>query len=479
MQRGPGSPESAIVSDQPAARPEVGGRDARGRGPSILRGLGRLPPRVQALVDAELQRADIFGAWVLFALAAFLGGLYLLAPKAVDVMGGVAPVPIVAALFLVLSLVRLRMAYRAPLSRTAQIVFIVADFALLYGLIWSFHLQYGQPAAFYLKAPTFLFVFLLIAVRTLRFEPVAVLISGLAAALGWVLLVGYALRNTPAPAVTRDYIAYMTESLVLIGAEVEKIVAVLLVTGVLTLAIVYGRSQLVLAASETTARDDLSRFFAPEIAARITENDEVLKPGFGEVRSGAILISDIRDFTSLVATRPAKEVMGLLIEYQRRVSQVVTEQGGVIDKFLGDGILATFGCARPSAQPAADALRTLIALMETSKELAGEGMKAGGQPLVLGFAATCGDVLCGTVGEEARLEFTVFGDTVNRAAKLEKANKILGTVAVAEVGLVDAAQRQGFGLDGFAAPERFGIEVPGIMEPQLVVGWRRPGPERA
>jgi adenylate cyclase len=426
-----------------------------------------------------MQRADILGAWIVFAVAAFLGALYLVSPKAADVMSGVAPVPIVAALFLILSLVRLRMAYRAPLSRTAQIVFILADFALLYGLIWSFHLQYNQPAAFYLKAPTFLFVFLLISVRALRFEPVAVLASGLTAAVGWAVMAAYALRNTPAPTVTRDFIAYMTDNLVLVGAEVEKIVAILLVTGVLTLAIVRGRRQVVLAASETTARDDLSRFFAPEVAARITGNDEVLKPGYGEVRRGAILISDIRNFTSLAAQRPAGEVMALLVEYQRRVSRVVADQGGAIDKFLGDGILATFGCARPSARPAADALRTLMALIKTSDELASEVARAGGQPLAFGFAVTSGDILCGTVGEESRLEFTVIGDTVNRAAKLEKANKVFGTVALAEAGLVEAAEREGFSRDGLAACERFEIDLPGIVERHDVIGWKRQAAEPA
>ena len=462
------------MSERTTLAPDAGWREIfRRRGHSFVRGLRRLPPRVQALVDTEMQRADILGAWIVFAVAAFLGALYLISPKATDVMSGVAPVPIVAALFLILSLVRLRMAYRAPLSRAAQSVFILADFALLYGLIWSFHLQYDQPAAFYLKAPTFLFVFLLIAARALRFEPVAVLLSGLTAAAGWAVMVAYALRNTPAPTVTRDFTDYMTQNLVLVGAEVEKIVAILLVTGVLTLAIVRGRRQVVLAASETTARDDLSRFFAPEIAARITDNDALLKPGYGEVRRGAILVTDIRDFTSLAARRPAGEVMALLVEYQRRVSRVVAEHGGAIDKFLGDGILATFGCARASARPAADALRTLIALIRTSEELAREVARTGGERLAFGFAVTCGDVLCGTVGEESRLEFTVIGDTVNRAAKLEKANKILGTVALAEVGVLETAEREGFGPDGLTSYDRFEVALPGIMEPARVIGWKR------
>jgi adenylate cyclase len=394
-------------------------------------------------------------------------------------MSSVKPVPIVAALFLLSSLIRLRLAYRAPLSRIAQMVFIVSDFTLLYILIWSFHLQYDQPAAFYLKAPTFLFVFLLIAVRTLRFEPLAVIAAGVTAAVGWAAMAAYALRYTPEPAMTRDFVAYLTGNVVLVGAEVEKIVAILLVTGVLTLAIVRGRRQVVLAASETTARDDLSRFFAPEVAARITgDDDEILKPGYGEVRRGAILISDLRSFTAFAAQRAPNEVMAVLVGYQRHITHLVTEHGGAIDKFLGDGILATFGCARPSTTPARDAVRTLMALIETSDNLVGAVAGDGSETLGIGFAVTMGDVLCGTVGEESRLEFTVIGQAVNIAAKLEKANKSLGTIALADAGLLAAAEREGLDLTGLPPHDVLDVDLPGVPEPQRVVAWRRQPSER-
>ena len=149
-----------------------------------FRDLYCLPPRVQALVDAELQRADILGAWIGLSIAVFLGVVYLLSPKALDAISELKPVPYVVGLFLIVNLARLRMAYRGPLSQLVQIGFILADVALLYGLIWSFHLQYQQSAAFYLKAPTFLFIFLLIAIRTLRFEPAAIIVMGLSAAIG-------------------------------------------------------------------------------------------------------------------------------------------------------------------------------------------------------------------------------------------------------------------------------------------------------
>jgi adenylate cyclase len=462
-----------MASEQAAGEERGWRRGLLRRSRSVVRHLNRLPPRIQSLVDAELQRADVLGAWVLVVVASLLGSLYLAAPKALDSMGTLYAVPTIVGLILLLSLVRLRMAYRAPLGPVAQIVFIIADFGLLFILIWSFHRHYDQPAAFYLKAPTFLFVFLLIAVRALRFEPVAVLISGATAAIGWTLMTVYAVRNTTAPAVTRDFVDYMTGNVVLIGAEVEKVLAILLVTGVLTLAIVRGRRQIVRAASETTARDDLSRFFAPEVAARITREDELLQPGYGQVRRGAILVADIRDFTGLAARWPARDVMQVLVDYQRRMSDVIARHGGVIDKFLGDGILATFGCTKPSETPAADALRTLLALLREAEDFSQAMSQEKGELLEVGFAITTGDVLCGTVGERSRLEFTVIGSTVNLAAKLEKANKTLGTAALADGAVIAAAEREGFTPDRKRPFEGFRVELPGVPEPRDVVGWKR------
>jgi len=451
-----------------AARPDDRwGRKAR----AWIRDLYVLPPRVQALVDAELQRADILGAWIGLAVAAFLGLLYLISPKPDDAMGPIQAVPAVVALFLLLSGVRLRLAYRAPLSRTAQMVFIVADVALLYALIWSFHLQYDQPAAFYLKAPTFLFVFLLIAVRTLRFEPVAIIAIGLTAAMGWAGMTLYALYATPGPAVTRDFRAYITGNLVLVGAEVEKVVSILLVTGVLTLAIVIGRRALVLAASGATARDDLSLFFAPEVAARITAEDNLLRPGFGEIRRGAVLVSDIRGFTTLAAKRTPAEVMRLLVEYQQMISRVVSEHNGAIDKFLGDGVLATFGCARHSPNAAIEALRALLALMREARAFSVQMSASLGEPVTLGFAVVGGDILCGTVGDAARLEFTVVGDAVNLAAKLEKANKHLGTIALVDAATLDEARRSGFD-DAVDGAHEYQIDLSDGNEPRVAIGWR-------
>ena len=114
---------------------------------------------------------------------------------------------------------------------------------LLLGLIWSFHIQYAQPPSFYLKAPTVMYIFIFITVRALRFDATYVLAAGVAAAAGWLGMLAYAVTHDPAPEpITRDYIAYMTGNRILLGAEIDKIITILVVTGILAVVLVRART---------------------------------------------------------------------------------------------------------------------------------------------------------------------------------------------------------------------------------------------
>ena len=172
---------------------------------------------------------------------------------------------------------------------------VLADMALLTALIFSFHIKYAQPAAFYLKVPTLLYVFLFIALRALRFEARFVVLTGIAAAVGWVLLVLYVMSGYGGPdnPGTHDFVEYMTSNTLLIHAEVDKVIAILVTTAVLALAIARARHLLVRAVSEGAAARDLERFFDPGVAARIRTAAMAVKAGEGELRDATILTVDL------------------------------------------------------------------------------------------------------------------------------------------------------------------------------------------
>jgi adenylate cyclase len=320
----------------------------------------------------------------------------------------------------------------------------VVDITVLMVTIWSFHLQYQEPPALYLKAPTMLYAFILIALRTLRFEPWLVLLAGVTAAAGWLALVAYAIWGAGGAQMTRDFATYAMSYQVLLGAEVDKVVSLLMVTLILTLGLVRARKLLFRAATEQVAASELARFFAPEVAGRIRESDIALEPGQAELRNAAILMVDMRGFTPLSHRLAPPDVMALLSEYQSRVVTAVTDHGGSIDKFMGDGVLASFGATRATTSFAADALRALDALLETTRSWAEQRAARGLPAPAVGAALATGPVMFGTIGDESRLEYTVIGDPVNLVAKLEKHTKVERVRALCTAEAYEVARSQGY-----------------------------------
>jgi adenylate cyclase len=244
--------------------------------------------------------------------------------------------------------------------------------------------------------------------------------------------------------ITRDYVAYMTSNSVLLGAEFDKMVSILMVATILGIALIRGRALLVRAVSEGAAARELSRFFAPEVAERIRGAEQEVAVGSGELREAAILNLDLRGFTRFAKTRNPDQVMGVLAEYQHHMVQVIQDHGGSIDKFLGDGIMATFGVTERSESYAADALRALEQALALGADWTAakraEGMPC---PEVNGAVAT-GEVMFGAVGDATRLEYTVIGDAVNLSAKLEQHNKALPSRALTDAATFDLACAQGY-----------------------------------
>jgi adenylate cyclase len=424
-----------------------------------------LPERVRETIRQQQQRSEILIGWAELVLT----GLLAIAYEATTMAGGVvqeefsfeAEALILYGLF---SVARLIIAYRRPLPEWLLHLSVIADMALLMGLIYFYHLKYAQSAVFYLKAPILLYAFLFIALRALRFEARFVIVTGLAAVAGWIILILYALggRGGP-PNMTDDFVEYMTSNSFLFQAEAEKIIAILLTTAVLAIAIARARNLLVRSVSEGAAARDLSRFFDPGVAARIRGAATSIKAGEGELRDVAILTVDLRGFTRLSTELQPGDVMKLLQDYQGRVCPLIVSNGGSIDKFLGDGILASFGAVAPSPTAAADALRAADAVIEAADRWAAERRAAGLPPLSIGLAAASGRVVFGAVGDGERLEFTVIGDAVNFAAKLEKHNKDEKTRALVDSGTYRKAEQQ-----GYAAPavreRRPGRKVAGVAD---------------
>jgi adenylate cyclase len=472
---------------RPSARPAPTGVARTAAGAAPLRRLlawlvgeepaaVRLPARVRREIQRQQEDSEILIGWVQICAIVTFAVLYALAPKTFPPDAPFEPVPVTLTAYAVFTVVRLYLAYARRLPGWFLTLSVVIDMAVLLVTIWSFHLQYQQPPGFYLKAPTLLYAFIIIALRTLRFEARYVLLAGATAALGWLGLVAYAVLNDPTGSpITRDYVQYMMSWSVLLGAEFDKVISIVTVTLVLAVALRRGQALLVRAFAEQAAAADLSRFFAPEVARRITSAEERVRPGQGELRDAAVMFVDLRGFSAFVERLPPDEVIALLGEYQTRLVPVIRRHGGSIDKFLGDGIMASFGAAPPSTTYAADALRAAEAVAAEARLWAAGRRRAGRPTPPVGAAVAAGRVLFGAVGDAHRLEYTVIGDPVNLAAKLEKHSKVESVAALTTAATLALAEAQGFAPGPNANVEtRPGRRVAGVDGPlDLVVLVRR------
>jgi adenylate cyclase len=404
----------------------------------------KLPARVLQAIAAREEASEVLIKLIQLVIVVVFGVLYFLAPKT---HAGTAftPVPYVLGGYFLFTVFGLIWAIRARLPDWLVYLSIVVDMTLLMTLILSFHIQYEQPASFLLKAPALLYVFIFIALRALRFQPRFVLAAGITAALGWLFMIYYVINIDPEDTmITRSYVEYLTGNSILLGAEFDKIMAILTVTFVLTLALQRGRSLLVDAVAESTAARDLSRFFDESVATQIRDADQQIAAGEGVKRTAAILNVDIRGFTPLAEGMEPGDVMLLLADYQARIVPVIQHNNGTIDKFLGDGIMASFGAVADSDTFAADSLRAAEDIIAAADAWDDERKKAGLDPVLINVSVAHGPVVFGAVGGQNRLEYTVIGSAVNLSAKLEKHNKDLKVRSVTTEDCLMLAREQGF-----------------------------------
>lgn len=470
-------------SDGPQAmeRPVAAGSAARSAIMDLLRRdpePERIPERVRQGLRAEQHRGDILMSVVQLALCAIFVALYALSRNTSPADAPFMPVPWALAAYAAFSVAKFRLAWRGPIGAPVQIASILADMTLLLGLIWSFHIQYGQTAAFYLKAPTLLYVFIFIALRSLRMEAIYVVVAGLAAAAGWLALVVYAaLASEGGMAVTRDFVVYMTSSTILWGAEIDKMVSIGLVTAVIALSIARARRMLHVSVRETAAARDLRRFFDPRIASQITGAERLLQPGHGERRDATMVFVDLRGFTALSRAVDPDALVRVLTDYHASLIPAIRAHGGNIDKFLGDGIMASFGATSPSSRHAADALRATEALVAAAEVWLAR-MRRDGMPVAgIGIGIASGSVVFGCIGDGARLEYTVIGEAANLAAKLEKATKALSVPAIVLAATHDLALAQGY-VPGRTVCAHHRVVVAGAGGPVDVVSIHGEAPPR-
>jgi len=147
----------------------------------------------------------------------------------------------------------------------------------------------------------------------------------------------------------------------------------------------------------------------------------------GEKRELTIFFSDVRNFTTITEQSDPIELIALLNEYLTAMTEIIFKHDGIVDKFIGDGILAYWGAFTPGKNHALLAAKASLEMTRRLEELNREWQSVGRQPISIGIGLNTGEVIFGNVGSGKKVEFTVIGDAVNLASRLEGLNKQFGT----------------------------------------------------
>jgi adenylate cyclase len=276
-----------------------------------------------------------------------------------------------------------------------------------------------------------------------------------------VLLVLYVVFHDPKNSmITRNYVEYLTSNSILIGAEFDKVLSILIVTGVLALALHRARKLLVEAVIEGSAARDLSRFVPEQVAHKVIHSEEGAITGKGEVNECTILFTDIEGFTAISETLPPEQLIEALNQYFSLIAEPIAGCGGVISQFQGDAVLATFNLPSPNPDHAANAVRAALAIQSVL-----QGVEfAGGVAFNTRVGINTGAVVGGLVGTGNRVAYTVHGDNVNLTARLEQLNKEHGTRIILAQSTRDAIASSGHDAD-FDFRELGDVAVRGLNRP--------------
>lgn len=249
-------------------------------------------------------------------------------------------------------------------------------------------------------------------------------------------------------------------------ANLVRVMMVLAAALILILVARQGRLLLERAVRETTLRVNLTRYLPRELAPILSDR------AFDALRAGkritaTLLFVDIRDLSTLGENMDPTRLAIFIASFRRRVIRAAALHGGMIDKFTGDGALILFGVPEARPDDAARALacgRTLLDLTERWNAKRGFD-----PPLRIGIGIHTGEMFCGVVGDEDRLEFTVLGEAVNTTARIEQATKAVECDCLVSLDAVMAAGEEDLWTEVPCPP------LPGVTRKIVLMGLKAGG----
>ncbi|NKB54459.1 MAG: adenylate/guanylate cyclase domain-containing protein [Rhizobiaceae bacterium] len=221
------------------------------------------------------------------------------------------------------------------------------------------------------------------------------------------------------------------------AVRIQEMVVFLIVAAILALK-GWRSNQLLLKQADIAAeRANLSRYFPSSLVDVLASTDRDI--GAVRAQEVAVLFTDIVGFTQYAEQHSPEDVMELLRHYHAFVERSIFQNGGTLDKYLGDGVMATFGTPETKPADAANALKAATQLISETENFNKDREARGIAPIKVSIGVHFGPVILGDIGPSRRLEFAVVGDTVNVASRLEASTRDLGCQCVVSQELMQRA----------------------------------------
>ena len=209
---------------------------------------------------------------------------------------------------------------------------------------------------------------------------------------------------------------------------------VLIITSVLTILIQYFST----AKEKKFIQDTFSRYLAPQVVDKLIADSSQLKLG-GEKREISVLFSDIRGFTSFAEHMQPQELSHFLNSYLTCMTNIVLDRAGVIDKYIGDAIMAFWGAPLDDKKHAFDSVMVALDMISILQDFNKENSGVSVPMINIGIGINSGEATVGNMGSEKRFDYTAIGDNVNLASRLEGLNKFYGTNIIVSQATYDMA----------------------------------------
>ena len=282
--------------------------------------------------------------------------------------------------------------------------------------------EFPLPPQMHLRFGNFVYFYILLVALVFGYKPLHVIWGGIAGALSWAVAVAWIVSlpdtiiHPPMPIRNAEGLAavFAVPTYVDIDSFFRDIMVFLIIAALLAGVVARSRQLVERQASLERERGNLARYFPPATVDRLARQDLAL----AQVREHdiSVLFADLVGFTHWAERHAPHEVIGMLREVHARLEEEVFHHHGTLDKFIGDGLMATFGTPDPSPRDTVNAVNCVKAIVTDFKAWNVRRETRGKAPIQIAVGLHYGPVVVGNIGTDRRLEFAVLGDTVNGQA---------------------------------------------------------------